>query len=63
FPYKFLMGHSGRGIGITTDLYYFPKQDMTVAIFCNSGLRSASRDYAKTYHRMRKKIIKKLFLF
>ncbi len=63
FPYKFLMGHSGRGIGITTDLYYFPKQDMTVAIFCNSGLRSASRDYAKTYLGMRKKIIKKLFLF
>ncbi|WP_420601800.1 serine hydrolase domain-containing protein [Flagellimonas sp.] len=63
FPYKFLMGHSGRGIGITTDLYYFPKQDMTVAIFCNSGLRSASGDYAKTYHKMRKKIIKKLFLF
>lgn len=63
FPYKFLMGHSGRGIGMTTDLYYFPKQDMTVAIFCNSGLRSASRNYAKTYYRMRKRIIKKLFLF
>ncbi len=63
FPYKFLMGHSGRGIGITTDLYYFPHQDMTVAIFCNSGLRSASKEYAKTYYKMRNKIIKKLFLF
>ena len=63
FPYKFLMGHSGRGIGITTDLYYFPKQDMTIGIFCNSGLRSASRGYAKAYHRMRNRVIKKLFLF
>jgi len=63
FPYKFLMGHSGRGIGITTDLYYFPKQDITVAIFCNSGLRSASKSYRKTYNKMRNKIIKKLFLF
>lgn len=63
FPYKFLLGHSGRGIGITTDLYYFPKQDMTVAIFCNSGLRSASKEYAKAYFRMRKRIVKKLFLF
>ncbi|MEM9648076.1 MAG: serine hydrolase domain-containing protein [Bacteroidota bacterium] len=63
FPYKFLMGHSGRGIGITTDLYYFPKQDMTVAIFSNSGLRSASKEYGKAYYRMRKRIIKKMFLF
>jgi D-alanyl-D-alanine carboxypeptidase len=63
FPYRFLMGHSGRGIGVTTDLYYFPHQDMTIAIFCNSGLRSASKEYAKTYYRMRNRIIKKLFLF
>lgn len=63
FPYKLLMGHSGRGIGMTTDLCYFPHQDMTIAIFCNSGLRSASKDYAKTYYQMRNKIIKKLFLF
>lgn len=63
FPYKFLMGHSGRGIGMTTDLYYFPHKDMTIAIFCNSGLRSASKEYAKTYYQMRNKIIKKLFLF
>lgn len=63
FPYKFLMGHSGRGIGMTTDLYYFPHKDMTIAIFCNSGLRSASKDYAKAYYQMRNKIIKKLFIF
>lgn len=63
FPYRFLIGHSGRGIGITTDLYYFPKRDMTVAIFCNTGLRSASEDIEDAYYKMRNKMIKKLFLF
>ena len=63
FPYKFLMGHSGRGIGTTTDLYYFPKQDMTVAIFCNNGLRAAAPGFGKSYNKMRARIIKKLFLF
>ena len=63
FPYKFLMGHSGRGIGTTADVYYFPKQDISIAIFCNSGLRAASPEFAKVYNKMRKKIIKKLFLF
>ncbi|WP_298753953.1 serine hydrolase [uncultured Psychroserpens sp.] len=63
FPYKFLLGHSGRGIGITTDLYYFPHKDMTIAIFCNTGLRSASPIFKKEYSKMRNRIIKKLFLF
>ena len=63
FPYKFLMGYSGRGIGMTTDLYYFPKQDMTVAIFCNAGLRGASPSFRKTFYKMRSRIVKKLFLF
>ena len=63
FPYKFLIGHSGRGIGITTDLYYFPKQDMIISIFCNTGLRSGSEEMGNTYYKMRNKIIKKLFLF
>ncbi|MDC6366831.1 MULTISPECIES: serine hydrolase [Flavobacteriaceae] len=63
FPYKFLMGHSGRGIGITTDLYYFPEQDMTVAIFCNTGLRAASKEFGSAYYKMRNKIMKRLFLF
>jgi D-alanyl-D-alanine carboxypeptidase len=63
FPYKFLMGHSGRGIGATADLYYFPKQDMTIAIFCNTGLRAAAPGFKKTYNKMRERIIKKLFLF
>lgn len=63
FPYKFLMGHSGRGIGITTDLYYLPKQDMTIAIFCNTGLRSSSDKFKSAYYKMRKKMMMKLFLF
>ncbi len=63
FPYGFLVGHSGRGIGITTDLYYFPKQDITVAIFCNTGYRIGSPDLKKAYLKMRKKIVKKIFLF
>ena len=39
-PYKFLLGHSGRGIGTTTDLFYFPNQKMTVGIFCNTGIKA-----------------------
>jgi D-alanyl-D-alanine carboxypeptidase len=63
FPYGLLMGHSGRGIGVTTDLYYFPKQNMTVAIFCNTGLRGSAPGFSKTYLKMRARIVKKLFLF
>lgn len=63
FPYHFLLGHSGRTIGTTTDLYYFPKQDMTVAIFCNTGLRAAAPGLKKAYNKMRSRIVKKLFLF
>jgi D-alanyl-D-alanine carboxypeptidase len=62
-PYKFLMGHSGRGIGVTTDLYYFPNNDMTIAIFCNTGLRSASPLFKKEYSKMRNKLMKKIFSF
>lgn len=63
FPYKFLVGHSGRGIATTTELFYFPKQKMTVAIFCNTGIRQVSPIIKKQYLKMRSKIIKKLFLF
>lgn len=63
FPYKFLMGHSGRGIGTTTDVYYFPKQQITLAILCNTGIRAASPVFKKQYFKMRKQIVKKLFLF
>ena len=63
FPYKFLIGHSGRGIGTTTDLFYFPKQKMTVGIFCNTGIRQTSPVIKKHYIRMRTKIVRKLFLF
>lgn len=63
FPYQFLIGHSGRGIGTTTDLFYFPNQKMTVGIFCNTGIRQTSPVIKKEYLRMRNKIVKKLFLF
>lgn len=63
FPYKFLIGHSGRGIGMTTDLFYFPKQDMTVAIFCNMGIRGAAPEFKEAYLKTRAKIVKRLFLF
>lgn len=63
FPYKFLIGHSGRGIGTTTDLFYFPKQKMTVGIFCNTGIRQTSPVIKKHYLSMRTKIVRKLFLF
>jgi D-alanyl-D-alanine carboxypeptidase len=63
FPYKFLIGHSGRGIGTTTDLFYFPNQKMTVGIFCNTGIRQTSPMIKKEYLRMRTKIVKTLFLF
>jgi len=53
FPYHILMGHSGRGIGTTTDLYYFPEQDRTVAIFCNNGIRAAAPGFKKAYFKMR----------
>ncbi|MEO1256307.1 MAG: serine hydrolase, partial [Bacteroidota bacterium] len=63
FPYRLIMGHSGSGIGMRTDLYYAPKDDMIIAIFSNSGLRSASREFAKTYYKMRTKIVLQLFVF
>lgn len=63
FPYKFLIGHSGRGIGTTTDLFYFPNQKITVGIFCNTGIRQTSPIIKNEYLRMRTKIVKTLFLF
>lgn len=63
FPYRITYGHSGSGIGMRTDLYYFPKKDLILGVFSNSGLRSASREYAKTYYKMRNKIVMKLFMF
>lgn len=62
FPYGLLYGHGGRGIGATADLYYFPKQDITIAIFCNNGLRAAGPDFKKVYNKMRARIVKKIFL-
>jgi len=62
FPYKELIGHSGSGIGTRTDLYYFPRQGMTIAILTNSGLRGANKKFPKAYYKMRSKIIIKFFI-
>lgn len=63
FPYGQLYGHSGRGIGTTTDVYYFPKRDLTIVILCNTGIRGSAPAFRKAYLKMRSKIVKKLFLF
>lgn len=63
FPYGQLYGHSGRGIGTTTDVYYFPKRDLTIVILCNTGIRGSAPEFRKVYLKMRTKIVKKLFLF
>lgn len=63
FPYGLLYGHGGRGIGITADVYYFPKQDITIAILCNTGIRTATPALKKAYLKMRSRIVKKIFLF
>ncbi|MEP1096991.1 MAG: serine hydrolase domain-containing protein [Cyclobacteriaceae bacterium] len=63
FPFKELMGHSGVGIGTTTDSYYFPSKDMTVAILSNSGIRASPRKYRKAYYKMQTKVMMTLFLF
>ncbi len=63
FPYKMLIGHSGSGIGVRADAYYFPAQDITIVIVSTSGLRGSSKKYRKAYYKMRTKIVKKLFLF
>ena len=60
-PFKLSIGHSGRGIGITTDLYYFPIQDISIAIFCNTGLRSGTKAIYKAYYKMRKRIVREMF--
>ena len=63
FPYGQLYGHSGRGIGTTADVYYFPKRDLSVVILSNTGIRASSPKFKKAYLKMRSKIVKKLFLF
>lgn len=63
FPYGHVYGHGGRGIGTTADVYYFPKKDITIVIFCNTGLRGAHPKFRKTYNKLRMRIVKKLFLF
>ena len=62
FPYKEVIGHTGRGIGSTIDVHYFPKQDLSLSILCNTGKRVGDEKFRKAYNRLRKKIAMILFL-
>ncbi|MFC2123793.1 serine hydrolase domain-containing protein [Bacteroidota bacterium] len=62
FPYNEAIGHSGVAIGATSDVYYFPKQDITVAILSNTGKRDGDVKYRKAYNKLRRKIVFKLFI-
>ena len=62
FPYKEVIGHTGRGIGSTTDVHYFPRQGITLALLCNTGKRVGDPQFGKAYNRLRKRIVKLLFL-
>jgi D-alanyl-D-alanine carboxypeptidase len=62
FPYKEAIGHSGSAIGACCDVFYFPKQDITIAILSNTGKRVGDEKYKKAYNKLRRKIIFKLFM-
>lgn len=62
FPYGHAIGHSGSAIGAAAEVYYFPKQKITVAICSNTGKRMSHPKYAKAYYKLIKRIALKLFL-
>jgi len=62
FPYKEAIGHSGSAIGGCCDIYYFPKQDITIAIISNTGRRIGDKKFKKAYIKLRRKIIMKIFI-
>lgn len=61
--YKQIIGHSGVAIGSTADVYYFPKQDMTISIVSNTGKRVGGKKYKKAYNKMIMKVVIKMMLF
>ena len=63
FPYKYFIGHSGWGFGTQANLMYFPKQDITIAIFCNTAYRFGGEAIEKAHDKFLTKTAKKLFLF
>jgi D-alanyl-D-alanine carboxypeptidase len=62
FPYKEAIGHSGSAIGGCCDIYYFPKQEITIAIISNTGKRIGDKKFKKAYNKLRRKIIMKIFI-
>ncbi len=63
FPYKYFIGHSGWGFGTQANLMYFPEQDITIAIFCNTAYRFGGESIEKAHDKFLTRTAKKLFLF
>lgn len=42
-PDQFAYGHSGRDLGYTADVFYFPNQDMTLSFMVNYGTDAESK--------------------
>jgi D-alanyl-D-alanine carboxypeptidase len=63
FPYKYFIGHSGWGFGTQANYMYFPEQDITIAIFCNTAYRFGGEKIEKAHDKFLTKTAKKLFLF
>lgn len=42
-PDQFAYGHSGRDLGYTADVFYFPNQDMTLSFMINYGTDAESK--------------------
>lgn len=61
-PYKEVIGHTGRGIGSTIDVHYFPRQEITISILCNTGKRVGDRKFRKAYNKLRNRIALILFV-
>lgn len=63
FPYKYFIGHSGWGFGTQANLMYFPEQDITIGILCNTAYRFGGEKIEKAHDKFLTKTAKKLFLF
>lgn len=61
--YRQIIGHSGVAIGSTADVYYFPKQNMTMSIVSNTGKRIGAKKFKKAYNKMILKVVVKMLIF
>lgn len=60
--YRRIIGHSGVAIGATTDVYYLPNKNMTIAILCNNGKRNGDVRFKKAYNKMRTRLVLKMLI-